>query len=642
MTFSQSANESARLLGAILAQLCRNPGDQNFKNTCRDVLKTRNLYTNIRAFKEFDPIFEKRQSKIKTNEKLKFEKMEVDDICCICNKKSNGLSLGKLGIVHQDGTLLYPIETLAKLARDDYITKNNTEAPCCPDCAKDLQNLAILERDYQKLKSVILSRLKSLEKDQKPVIIADNRKRKRTKTRKHDGESQDESEESDTEADTAIKVEEIEVSENVPDETFKAYAKDRFPKCSLSRISGNKISCLSKSCRLELSYQMLKSETSKKMLIMAKGSSCHEDNEDPNRVIFEMTKSEFLEEFICEFCCQRFESDESLASHHRQEDETMFKCPLCKSKCKTFHARNLHFLMSHCSDRPYKCMSKDCSKAFKTKYKLAAHESSCVHNVRFPCVKCEKTFTCQRNLNDHCKVIHDRDPQLYQFQCAECQKRFYKKCNYESHLISHRTTNDKLNCSHCGLQFKRMRSLKSHMDLKHAEHGVKKAYLCPICGHCLESYTGYRQHLAKHTGTVYIKRNYKCLECQKSFRSPADLRTHQVVHTKTKAFACDLCNAMFTQKASLKDHYNVHLKKFVCRVCDKAFGRQRYLENHEKICGHSTTTATVNKNEVKDEIAGASNAAAVILINQEGQQVQQVSFMVPDEPPPAIGLEQED
>lgn len=554
--------------------------------------------------------------------------LEEDDICCICAKKSEGLTLGKLGIIHQDGTVLYPFETLAKLARDDFVAKNNTEAPCCPECGKDLQKLAILEKDYENLRSVILSRLKCVKADQKPVIFSEERKRKRAKPKKHDAESQEESEESDNESEIPIKVEEIEILENVPDETFTTYAKNRFPKCTLSRLSSNnKMACLSKSCRLELSYQMLKSETSKKILIMAKGSSCHEENEDPNRIIFELTKSEFLEEFICEFCCQRFDSDEGLSSHHRQEDETMFKCPLCKSKSKTFHARNLHFLTSHCSDRPYKCKSKDCNKAFKTKYKLSHHETSCVHNVRFPCSKCEKTFTCQRNLNDHCKVIHDRDPKVYQFQCQECQKRFYKKCNYESHLISHRN-NDKLNynCSQCGLQFKRIRSLKSHMDLKHANNGVKKAYLCPICGHCLESYTGYRQHLAKHTGAVYIKRNYKCLECPKSFRSPADLKTHQVVHTKTKAFACDLCNAMFTQKASLKDHCNVHAKKFVCRICDKAFGRQRYLENHEKICGHSTTTST-NKTDIKDDIS--TNTAAVILINQEGQQVQQVSFMVP-------------
>ena len=67
---------------------------------------------------------------------------------------------------------------------------------------------------------------------------------------------------------------------------------------------------------------------------------------------------------------------------------------------------------------------------------------------------------------------------------------------------------EKFKCGQSGCEqtFKRLRTLKSHMDLKHSN--MKKDYLCSDCGRCLESYTGYRQHLAKHGAPVYIKRNY--------------------------------------------------------------------------------------------------------------------------------------
>merc|ERR1719370_828940 len=44
------------------------------------------------------------------------------------------------------------------------------------------------------------------------------------------------------------------------------------------------------------------------------------------------------------------------------------------------------------------------------------------------------------------------------------------------------------------------------------------------------------------------------------------------------------CGVAFAQKASLKDHENVHLKKFECKGCAKAFGRDRYLKLHMRTC----------------------------------------------------------
>jgi uncharacterized Zn-finger protein len=56
----------------------------------------------------------------------------------------------------------------------------------------------------------------------------------------------------------------------------------------------------------------------------------------------------------------------------------------------------------------------------------------------------------------------------------------------------------------------------------------------------------------KHTGEEYVKRNFSCPNCSKSFRCPSDLKTHLVVHTKEKPFKCSMCQAAFSQRATLK------------------------------------------------------------------------------------------
>jgi hypothetical protein len=94
----------------------------------------------------------------------------------------------------------------------------------------------------------------------------------------------------------------------------------------------------------------------------------HQLTDDPNRTMFELTKTEFQEECICEFCCQKFNSDDSLNQHHKIMNETVFKCPKCSVQVKNFQARNLHFLTRHTLDNPYSCSNPVCKISFKTRY----------------------------------------------------------------------------------------------------------------------------------------------------------------------------------------------------------------------------------------------------------------------------------
>ncbi len=549
--------------------------------------------------------------------------------CCVClGSVKEFLVADELRFLLPEGDkFLDPCDLLQRICSDEGIHfPKDCQSLYCKPCASDLQTLAAHEYRYRKLKSQIFEKLKHLAKPQQVEFTRPKTKPNRFVKEDQDTEDENEQPELKTLINEVIYDERHANEESVID-FLKTYIKNDlsqlYSACTFSKLHNSQVKCLSKQCSLEVSFQT----GSGKIFVFSKGHCSGKDyssHEDPDRVMFELTKSEYRDEDICEYCCESFQSEELLNQHQVVHTEATYICPTCKAiEFKTLSARNNHFLVAHTQGEPYLCQNKDCNKSFKTKNKRSYHERTCLGGPRFNCGRCDKTFASQRNLTDHLKVVHEKDVANYMFDCEHCGKKFYKRCNYDSHVISHqpRHVRKMFKCDQCGQSFKRSKNLKLHKEAKHLSNGLKKAYLCSMCGQCLESYTGYRQHLAKHTGGVYVQRKYQCSNCNKSFRSPSDLKIHEVVHTKDKAFTCDICNEKFTQKASLKDHCNVHLKKFVCSVCNKAFGRQRYLNNHEKSCGH-TKKKTDNVQITQDP--------TIILINEEGEPTtfQQVSIVV--------------
>ena len=142
----------------------------------------------------------------------------------------------------------------------------------------------------------------------------------------------------------------------------------------------------------------------------------------------------------------------------------------------------------------------------------------------------------------------------------------------------------------------------------------------------------------KHSGICDLKSLLSEMSNIFSSRSPADVSIHEVVHTKDKAFNCDLCSAQFTQKASLKDHYNVHMKTFQCEHCKKSFGRQRYLDNHIKSCTGGVTKSSLRfkKEDPQPPQIHHEHPQYVQLNIAPDQNIQGISYLVTTEPPTIV------
>jgi len=63
------------------------------------------------------------------------------------------------------------------------------------------------------------------------------------------------------------------------------------------------------------------------MFLSLNGEPQHSENEDPERRIFEMSKSDFVDEHICEFCCKAFSSVQDFSQHLEQQQVKLFAKP---------------------------------------------------------------------------------------------------------------------------------------------------------------------------------------------------------------------------------------------------------------------------------------------------------------------------
>ena len=443
----------------------------------------------------------------------------ISSVCILCaNISDNLVSIHEFQVEDNDGAPLHPLDRILEYVDGD-LTKIPKNAQCCELCCSKLKRFAILEKSFLLLKNDLLESLK------KQRIF----KRKRTKgsTQFNDFEfvGIDENTRFEnyelTEPEFQNATQNFEAKLALFNDYLTKNVNFKTSKCVMARIVENRTWCLSKHCQFEVKFDLSTNTQDKSLKIWTTGGKSPHIWDDYNRIKFELTKNEFTEESICEFCCSKFNSDDELSSHQKScpgsiSNENCYKCPECGLETKSFNARNSHFLLQHSVHSPYECTA--CKKTFKTKYKKTQHERICLTNLRFPCTKCEKTFSARKNLREHNRFQHERHKYQPAFKCEFCGKTFFRKCNYDNHIVKHDDSRP-YPCTHpgCGLAFKRPKTLKSHVDLKHNLAKTKK-YLCSTCGQEFESFTGYKQHCAKHSGVPYIKRNYACKHCGKTFR----------------------------------------------------------------------------------------------------------------------------
>lgn len=216
-------------------------------------------------------------------------------------------------------------------------------------------------------------------------------------------------------------------------------------------------------------------------------------------------------------------------------------------------------------------------------------------------------------------------------ECGVCFQQFTEVYRYETHLSRHR----KLECHHCGKKMTDKKRLGQHILTKHfaikrcyrcgelfsdtvayAEHmkaellkyRSKDAQVCDICGYGAST----KQVLSQHKSRRHSTQTYPCTKCGKTFKSDLNLKYHHKrehekaqfacdqcgmefierrpmvlhirrMHEPTRYTRCEICNKMISE-GSIKRHvvlvHGPDLRKFVCKLCGRAFKIKALLEKH--------------------------------------------------------------
>lgn len=153
--------------------------------------------------------------------------------------------------------------------------------------------------------------------------------------------------------------------------------------------------------------------------------------------------------------------------------------------------------------------------------------------------RCAYEATSDRDRFDHLAVHHNR------FECFSCDLECGSHAAWAAHLQVH-AGSQPASCDFCGRGFKDAKQAKRHSKI----HDGDKSFVCPTCSHSFNKSSNLTTHMKLH---VEGPKEFACgfEGCDKSFVQKAVRDAHERTHTREKPFLCDVCDASFTQKASL-------------------------------------------------------------------------------------------
>lgn len=238
----------------------------------------------------------------------------------------------------------------------------------------------------------------------------------------------------------------------------------------------------------------------------------------------------------------------------------------------------------------------DSEEIVKDNSKLSTQNSSLRHDESeydFSCHICCRKFDRMCFLTNHTRDLHGCLPQV---ACITCGKYLATWESIMSHKRKHSTEPANFCCLLCNSRFVTQAGLNIHIKMKHegvkAVKAEKTSTACDVCNKVFKDANTLKQHSRVHLPDD-AKFPFMCDLCDKRLVNKYSLKHHIAsVHEKTKTISCNICQKLFASRSNLRSHLISHTTENVaCPICNAVFKNRISLQSHKKLHNNSKNFA---------------------------------------------------
>jgi len=286
----------------------------------------------------------------------------------------------------------------------------------------------------------------------------------------------------------------------------------------------------------------------------------------------------------CQGCEKSFVAEVWLYKHCLQEhpDDETIRPPKPLRVGRGVRLANMH-------ERGNKlvCGLPGCEHKFSHFKGLVRHERT--HTEACICILCGLPCWTSTALIDHCDQKHASKSQ---YICRICGFYNYSEINLKLHTVQiHMKGTKEYECQHCPYKSTNISTFSAHVR----NHSTTASFVCEECGKECPTPQSLSTHRRSHMPTSSFA--YSCSYCSKRFPHVSLLLIHERVHTGEKPFQCNDCGQCFGSQSSLiKHNRNIHTPEdqmpYKCNECGKTFSKARrkvyfgHLKQHSGIKDH--------------------------------------------------------